>query len=368
MHGHFTRSRWFCGPLLVMILATAGQARAQGDSARTARVGAFVDGYFAWDMDRPRLHDRAYTTQAARHNEFNINLAHLEAAVSGARLRGRLALQAGTSVQANYAGEPRRGSISGPELARHIQEANAGVLLGRGVWLDAGIFLSHVGSESWISRDNLTYTRSLIADYSPYYQSGARLSWQAAENVSLQLNVVNGWQVISETNTDKTVGLRVDWTVRPGISLAAYNLLGNEAPDSLPRQWRAFQGASLRVAPGDAWVAQLTADVGVERRDGDDVTWWGTALVARRRVARSAWLVVRGEAYRDPHEVLVPTTTGLGFRATGASIGWDATVAEALMWRTEVRALRARDRIMPGREGLDRGNVVLVSSLSLSFP
>ena len=75
--------------------------------------------------------------------------------LSSAHTRGRLALQAGTSVQSNYAGEPRSGGISGPELTRHIQEAVVGVRAKSHLWIDAGIYLSHIGQESWISRDGV---------------------------------------------------------------------------------------------------------------------------------------------------------------------------------------------------------------------
>ncbi len=73
-------------------------------------------------------------------------------------------------MQSNYAGEPTKGSVSGPSLARIIQEAVVGLRLRQNVWVDAGVFYAHMGMESWASRDNPTYTRSLVADYSPYYR------------------------------------------------------------------------------------------------------------------------------------------------------------------------------------------------------
>jgi hypothetical protein len=114
-----------------IILTAPGSLAAQGGVAagappdtvtRVAR-GAFVDGYYAFDFNRPRDLDRAYTTQPARHNEFNANLAFVEATLSGSRVRGRLALQAGTSVQANYAGEPTTGAVSGATLGGAAKRA-----------------------------------------------------------------------------------------------------------------------------------------------------------------------------------------------------------------------------------------------------
>src|ERR1700730_10559336 len=129
---------------------------AQGVADTTVKVsyGGFVDVYYAYDFGRPRSFDRPFTTAAARHNEFNVNLAYIEAKVSGPRVRGRLALQAGTSVQANYAGEPTVGAVSGPSLSRFIQEAVAGYQITPTLWVDGGIFLSHIGMENWTSRAN----------------------------------------------------------------------------------------------------------------------------------------------------------------------------------------------------------------------
>jgi hypothetical protein len=193
---------------LALWIAVPSQVVAQ-DSARTVTLGGFVDAYFAWDFNRPGPgnFDRSFTTQPARHDEFNVNLAFVELKLSGPQVRGRLALQAGTSVQANYAGEPTTGAVSGPDLARHIQEAVVGVRAARTLWIDAGIYLSHIGQESWISRDNPTYSRSLIAEFSPYYETGVKATWAAGSRLTAQLHVLNGWQNISETNQDKAVGV-----------------------------------------------------------------------------------------------------------------------------------------------------------------
>src|SRR5512146_1038013 len=158
---------------------TRTRAAAGADTSISVAVSGFVDGYYAYDFNYPRSLDRPYTTQAARHDEFNINLAFIAATLSGPRLRGRFAAQFGTSVQANYAAEPRLGTLSGPDVSRFIQEATAGYQVAPTLWVDAGVFFSPFGSENWISRDNWTYTRSFIADESPYYEAGVKATWQA---------------------------------------------------------------------------------------------------------------------------------------------------------------------------------------------
>ena len=56
-----------------LCLALPARMAAQ-DSARAITLGGFVDTYFAWDFNRPgpASFDRAFTTQPARHDEFNV--------------------------------------------------------------------------------------------------------------------------------------------------------------------------------------------------------------------------------------------------------------------------------------------------------
>jgi hypothetical protein len=352
--------------LALLLLAAPLGAQSVTDSV-TVKFGGFVDTYYAFDFNRPSSRDRAYTTQPARHNEFNVNLGYVDAVLSAPRVRGRFAVQFGTSVQANYAGEPHVGAHSGPEVARYIQEAVIGVKLGEKTWVDGGIYLSHIGSEGWISRDNPTYTRSLTADYSPYYQSGVRLTWQATPSVVAQLHVVNGWQNISETNGDKAIGGRVDWTVNPKATFTVHNLIGNEAPDSVDSQLRLFQGASLKFVPTDKVTIVGNFDFGTQDRGDDNASWYGGALIARLQATPTVAVSGRLERYDDKDRVIIVTRTDDGFRATGGSVGIDVTPAPRMLWRTELRGFTGTSAVVPNRDGASKKNSFLVTSLALTF-
>lgn len=369
------------GSVLVMLPAvlpcqaadTAG--RAEPDTAVSVTFGGFVDGYYAYDFDRPPDIDRSFTTQPARHDEFNINLAFVEANLASQRYRGRLAVQYGTSVQSNYAGEPRIGTVSGPDVARFIQEAYAGVRLASTLWVDGGIFFSHIGSETWVSRDSWTYTRSLIAEFSPYYETGVRATWEVTPRLVATGVVVNGWQNISETNSDKAVGIRLDFALTPRITLTYDNLLGNEAPDTARSRLRTFHEVIAKYADG-AYGLLLTVDAGTQRRpsDGGTSTWYGAAAIGKYRVTQRVALSGRVEYYGDPDQVIVAAPAAEGFRAWGGSVGVDVQPAPRIFWRTELRAFRARHEVFPERSGagdgdtkLAKGDGFVVTSLGLTF-
>lgn len=362
--------------------SSTGAQTAISDSTPALKVGAFVDGYFAWDMGRPRTLDRSFiggtlfTTQPARHNEFNVNLAFVDVSVDAPHYRGRFALQAGTSVQSNYAGEATNGVVSGPALGRMIQEAVVGVNVAKNVWVDGGVFFSHVGIESWVSRDNLTYTRSLVADYSPYYQSGVKATWTPTPRVVAQAHVINGWQNISETNTGKAAGMRVDFLPTTRTTVSVYNLVSEETGGRL----RAFHGAGVKHTVGRlALLGQ--ADIGTQSRSTaaqGTAVWYGWTAIAKVQQRPHLALVLRVEGYHDADQVVAVTgRSGPGssnpanpaLRAFGGSFGVDVTRAARVLWRSEVRGWRNQAPLFP-RASDDRAtsrSAVAVTSLALTF-
>jgi hypothetical protein len=352
----------------IVIFAVVPSITAGQDTTRSVTVGGFVDAYYAWDVLRPPNLDRSFTTQPARHNEFNVNLAFVEMKLAGPHTRGRVSLQAGTSVQSNYAAEPRVGNISGPDLSRHIQEATAGVRVSPRLWIDGGIYLSHIGQESWISRDNPTYSRSLIADFSPYYEAGVKATWTASTKLTAQLHVLNGWQNISETNSDKALGVRLDYAASRLLALGYANFIGNEMPDSVPSRLRVFNEGFAALSHGSlgAW---LTFDHGLQARPGGGhSTWYGAALIGRVKVSPTTAVVARVERYVDPDGVIVVTGTPSGFRVSGASFGLDVAPFAGAVWRVEARGFHSRDAIYPKHlGGSSDGDAFFVSSLALTF-
>lgn len=353
--------------------ATTGTARAAApDSAIHVAFSGFLDSYFAYDFGRPRNIDRTLTTQAVRHDEFNINLAYVDAVLSGSRVRGRVAAQFGTSIQANYAAEPRIGNFSGPEVSRYIQEATAGYKVSSAVWIDAGVFFAPFGSENWISRDNWTYTRSLIADNSPYYEGGIKATWTIDPRWTAQLHVINGWQNISETNSSKSLGARVDFAPHDGLSFAYDLFVGNEQPDSMPSRLRTFHELIAQANVTNKLQLRGTLDVGTqEHADGGGTgTWNGYAIVARYQVTTRVALAGRVEGYSDPDQFIINTGKPYGVRATGASLGIDVAPMPKVLWRSEVKFLGARDPLFPDQgagSGLSKHDVAIVSSLALTL-
>lgn len=352
------RSRRFAASLL---LASSPALALDAPSALT--LGGFVDAYYAYDFNRPSQFDRSFTTQPARHNEFSVNLAYIEAKIERDRIHGRLALQAGTSVQSNYAGEPTVGSVSGPSLSRHIQEGYAGYRLSTDTWIDAGIMLSHIGVESFVSKDNLTYTRSLVADYSPYYETGVRLSTRLSDQWSAQFLVLNGWQNISESNADKALGTQLSYTPSSALTLTYNTFFGRES------SFRHFHDLTLKFTPSDQWSFAAQADLGFqsEATGGSDPRWGGFSVMAKRTVSRAVSLAARVEYFTDPKQAVVAASNGYALQAWSGSLGVDVALDTHAWWRSEVRGYRAGNPVFTSADGFSSSDGLVVSSISIAF-
>jgi hypothetical protein len=148
--------------------------------------------HITFDFNNPLGNTRpGFVYSHNRTNEVNINLALLKAAYETTNTRANLALGVGTYMNANYGAEPG--------VLKNIYEANAGIRISKkhNLWIDAGIFSSHLGFESAIGKDNWTVTRSIFADNSPYFETGAKISYTSASGkLFLSGLILNGWQRI----------------------------------------------------------------------------------------------------------------------------------------------------------------------------
>ncbi|ALJ01716.1 porin [Rufibacter tibetensis] len=349
-------------PTLLTLLLASLSVFSQVDSTGGVSLSGFVDAYYAYDFNRPPAHERpAFLYNHSRHNEFSINLAFLKAAYASENVRGNVALMAGSYAQYNLAAEQ--------ELLRHVLEANAGVRLGRGLWLDAGILPSHIGLESAVSKDNLTLTRSLAAENSPYYESGVKLTWETGKWV-LSALALNGWQNIRETegNSGKAVGSQVQFRPTGKVLLNSSTFIGNEKADSA-RQMRFFHDlyATFLVLPRVKVAAVF--DLGAEKRLGSEgfAVWHSAALLLHYGLSSRVALAARAEYYSDRAGVIIPTGSPHGFRTAGYSLGLDYAPAAKALLRVEGRLLDSRDGVFLRGTRPVRQSAAITSSLAVCF-
>lgn len=346
-------------------LSVAVTALAQ-DKPAPLQFSGYVETYYAYDFSRPENGERPdFLYNYDQHNEFNINLAYLKAAYTGGQIRSNLAIMAGTYAQANL--------ILEPELARYVFEANAGVKLAKNknLWLDVGIMPSHIGFESAIGKDCWTLTRSIIAENSPYYESGAKLTY-TSDNDKWQLSglLLNGWQRIGRTNRSNRPDFGSQLLYKPSdkftVNWSTY--IGKESYTTALLN-RYFNNLYIQSQLNRKWGLTFGFDFGAQERSQDNSAldyWWSRVLIVRYAPGEHFRMAFRLEDYVDPNNVILNLTNS-EFRMRGASVNFDFIKFKYAMLRIEPRYLFSPNNIFINDNKLVRNNLALTMSLSVGF-
>src|SRR5207248_5555999 len=152
-------------------------------------------------------------TTARRANELNLNAAALDLVIDPRPVGLHLTVAFGSGPDVVHSGEPA-GSATSREIWRSVYQGSVSwtAPIGSGLLLEAGIYPSHIGYESFFSKDNWNYTRGWMGEFSPYYQAGLKIAVPIDDHWAVQVHFLNGWQTIGDDNRAKSVGTQVAWS------------------------------------------------------------------------------------------------------------------------------------------------------------
>lgn len=328
---------------------------------RKLKVSGAIDVYYGYDFNKPLSKDRQFTTQAVRHNEFNINWAYIQLEYLNKNVRGNFALQTGTYAMFNYAEEPA--------LLQLIAQANAGVRIAPNIWLDAGIMPSHIGYEYTLSAENEVYTRSLMAENSPYFSTGVQLSADLSEVLAVSFVVLNGWQNITETNDAKSFGINVNFRPSSKLEMNYSNYYGDEGDEATGRKMRFFNHSYIKYQFVPKFHSVVSFDIGNQEllNTNERRTWQTGMIISQYQFTNKISLACRLEYFHDPNQIIVQTLTPHGFQTSSATLTLNYALAPNALIRLEGRSYNSKDRVFD--EGLvsEKENFLLVGSLTVKF-
>ena len=342
-------------------------AMAIGNDTTGIKIGSrltligFVDSYYAYDFNQTTHSERGILANGGspfyshtNHNQISINNILLGARYNSDWLRANVILHAGTYVQKNYAAEP--------DYAKYIYEANAGIRLVKNLWIDAGVFTSHIGLESALSLDNIVLTRSLSAENTPYYLSGAKITYETENKKWLFCGLVlNGWQTIqSFQRPQKAFGTQIQFRPSDKLLINSSTFIG-----PAPIAFVDANGNSTNLKGGDylqrflhnlyatwqvsdQWMLAAAFDLGLQQKTTADPSmnvWYNPTFWAKVKL-NSHWSINgRLEHYNDKYGIIIPTGTPNHFQATGYSLGLDYSPIEMVALRIEGRSIYTTDLV-----------------------
>lgn len=338
------------------------KANAQ-ETTNPLTFSGYIETYYSYDFSNPTNHEKAaFLYNHNRHNEINLNLGLLKAAYNTDKMRANIGIMVGTYAQYNLAAEQ--------VLLKNVYEANIGFKISKksNLWLDAGIMPAHIGFESAIGKDSWTLTRSLLAENSPYYESGVKLSYTSAnEKWYLAGLVLNGWQRIQRVPGNQTpaFGTQINYKPNANTSLNWSTYVGNEQADCVSRRryFNNFYG-QFQVTEKLGLIAGF--DIGIEQKVNKSSvynTWLTPVLIARYSANDKLRIAARAEYYQDKNGVIIYSDTLNGFQTFGYSMNLDYTIFDNLLWRVEGRGFDSKDKIFTGKNQ----NFYMTSALCFSF-
>lgn len=338
-----------------------------GQISKAFTISGYIETYYSYDFANPSDHNRpSFVCSHNRHNEVNLNLGFIKAAYATDKVRANLALMSGTYANANLAGEPG--------VLKNIFEANAGVKISKkkNLWVDAGIFASHIGFESAIGKDCWNLTRSILADNSPYYESGVKVSYTSDnEKWFVSGLILNGWQRIQRVNGNNTPAFGHQLTFKPNskITLNSSSFVGSDTPDST-RQMRYFHNFYGQFQLTEKFGMILGFDIGAQQKvknSNDYNTWYSPVLIVKYAPNQKISIAARGEYYSDANGVIVSTGTLNGFQTYGYSLNLDYQIMNNVVWRIEGRGFTSKDKIFTLNDNPSSQNYFLTTALAISF-
>lgn len=358
---------FFSAAVIVITLNSYQNVLASESISDNVKISGYLETYYTYDFGNPADHNRpSFNYSYNRHNEMNLNIGYIKAGYETENTRANLALMTGTYANANMSAEEG--------VMKNIYEANIGFRLSdsANIWIDAGVFSSHIGFESARGADCWTLTRSILADNSPYFETGAKITYITADNEWLfSALVLNGWQRIRRVDGNNTPAFGHQITYKPNdnLTLNSSSFIGNDMPDSTSKM-RYFHDFFGQIQVTESLGMIFGFDCGAQQsKIGSDEydIWYSPILVAKYSLSDKVDIATRLEYYSDENQVIIATGTPSGFQTFGYSLNLDYNIQQNVKLRFEGRNLNSKDKIFAMNNEPSNLNYFFTTSLSMSF-
>ena len=313
---------------------------AQEKDSSTFKIGGYVDAYYARYSDSVGTNNfQQFPVVSPRSNVFGLNIVQLSAQYSSKKLRAVVTLHYGDIPISAWS-----------PVYNLVQEANLGIRISKNIWMDAGFFKTHIGTEAFLPKDNISSSLSIITFYEPWFQSGIKLSWTPTDKLLICLHLLNGYNTFVENNKTKSVGITFNYTLGDKGNIGYYNLLGDETPDSIHRSHLRFlQNAVFTYQLSPHIKILIGGDIISQQRsvitDSLKAAFiYGGIATVKYQIKPKYAVYARAEFFRDENAFLTGVITDVinkptGFKLTGYTAGMEYKPSENSYIRLEGRQL-----------------------------
>lgn len=264
-------------------------------------VTGFLDGYYTYNANDP--------TEAANgktNDLYNFNDDANQPGFSAAKLTlNHDPAPFGAHFDFMYGRTNRL--INAPNQLDYVEQAyvSAKPKNWKGAEIDLGKFVTSSGAEVIEAKDNWNYSRSLLFAWAiPYWHFGLRSSMPVTKTETVGVQVVNGWNNITQDTGGVTVGVTSALTeTKYSLNLNVYT-----GPANVPGQnaYRNLVDGTLLLTPNAKFNAYLNVDFGNNKDSASHGTgvnsenyWDGIAVAAHEQLSGANAIAGRLEVFDD---------------------------------------------------------------------
>ncbi|MBS1687822.1 MAG: porin [Bacteroidetes bacterium] len=258
-----------------------------GSDRRTSQVlqtkyftgSVMLDANYTYSFNNPIDNTVVGSTALARNNEMEVSAAAIGGDFNYDNAHARIMTQFGTrsTLVPRNDYSVYRGQYDLASVYRYISEAYAGYHFNvwYGINVDAGMFMSYIGLNSYYQVENWEYQASFTSDNTPWFFNGLRVQIFPTKNLKIEPWIINGWQSYGKFNTMPGFGANITWCPNENLKLLTNDYYGSDAA-MIPDRKRFHSDNSLLVryyksmaTKGISQMAfSLTGDIGFENGGG----------------------------------------------------------------------------------------------------
>ncbi len=305
---------------IISILFSVNSFSQTKDSTSKFTISGYVDAYYAYYTDSVGQNNyQKFPSISPRSNQFGLNTAQLTAQYDADKIRGVVTLHFGDIARSAWS-----------PTFNNIMEAHVGVRLCKKLWLDAGFFRTHFGTEGLLPKENFTSSVSVNTIYEPYFESGFRLNYNPNDKLSINVYALNGYNMYEDNNKKKSLGMLITYALGDKGNFGYSNYIGDDSPigDSLSHL-RIHQNLffnytikKLKFQIGGDYCIQKNSSITVKNKTA---TMYSGVLGLKYQLKTKFAVYGRGEMFNDPQGFMSTVFPDKANKLTGYKL-WGATL------------------------------------------
>jgi len=287
--------------ILTMTSLYASQPAPDSSAAKPITISGLLDLYASYNFANPASRTNSFTRNFdVSANQFSLSLAKLSFSKAAEPVGFKIDLAYGKTADLVHSAATVTGA---DETYKNIEQAYiTGIVpIGKGLTVNFGKMVTHMGAEVIESSSNLNYSRSLLFQYAiPYYHTGVCFSYPVADNFTATGYVYNGWNNVEDNNKQKTVGASLSWSPSGSLNIIGNVISGNEEAPGIKSSPKDVYEAIINLTASSSLSFALDANYGAERDAADILKIWkGVALYGKYAFGDADAIVARAETYND---------------------------------------------------------------------